>query len=90
MEEKILEEIMENITILRDRIVGSQEFKISASYFNKEDELILEKVDKIRFVEILNEQKREELWTLVSENLENYFSAHQRSITDMKDDWKSF
>jgi hypothetical protein len=86
MDAKILDEVMQNLDVLKDRIVGSQDFEISVKYFNKDNELIVEKVSRIRFTEIIESLKSEELWTFVAQNLENYFSAHQRSLIDMKDD----
>lgn len=86
MDQKILDEVMQNLDVLKDRIVGSQDFEISVKYFNKDNELIVEKVSRIRFTEIIENLKSEELWTFVAQNLENYFSAHQRSLIDMKDD----
>jgi Skp family chaperone for outer membrane proteins len=86
MDEKILDEVMQNLDVLKDRIVGSQDFEISVKYFNNDNELIVEKASRIKFTEIIENLKSEELWTLVAQNLENYFSAHQRSLIDMKDD----
>lgn len=82
MKEKLIQDVYANISELRDRIANTQKFKIGVKYFDNEKNLIIDKVDISKFLEILEDLRSENLWSLIAENCENYVSGHQTSLKE--------
>jgi hypothetical protein len=81
---KELNDIHENIEELRDRIKSTLEFPVAVKYFNRDEELISKQVNQEEFLRIIDVQKEESLWSMISENEANFIQAIFLGRTDLE------
>lgn len=86
MKEKLVQEVFANISELKERIAKSQMFEITANYFDEEGNIKTERMDILKFLNVVGKQKEMGLWSLTSKNYENYVVAHQGSLSSLQNE----